>query len=116
MNAQPDSTIFPLLFKIIQRQRRMSAFSIAATAPLTDEQLPLQDAGLLHLLVRALHEHKSIRYPFGQRFLCALWVGVRHQYSIPFWALTPLLYGCLTSFISVTRSASSINSSFALRP
>src|SRR5262245_35508403 len=105
MNAQPDSTIFPLLFKIIQRQRRMSAFSIAATAPLTDEQLSLQDAGLLHLLVRALHEHKSIRYSFRYRFFSALCIGIRHQNSIPFWALIPLLYGCLMSFISVTRSA-----------
>ena len=38
------------------------------------------------------------------------------QNSIPFCALTPARNGCLTSVISVTRSASSISSGLALRP
>src|SRR5262249_16249212 len=42
--------------------------------------------------------------------------AVLFQYSTPFCALTPARYGCLTSFISVTRSARSINSSRAFRP
>ena len=38
------------------------------------------------------------------------------QNSTPGWALIPFRNGCLVCFISVTRSASSINSSLAARP
>ena len=42
--------------------------------------------------------------------------GAAHQNSTPFCALMPDRNGCLTSVISVTRSAASISASFALRP
>ncbi len=38
------------------------------------------------------------------------------QNSTPFWPFTPCRKGCFTSVISVTRSAISISSGFALRP
>src|SRR5215831_2957295 len=46
-----------------------------------------------------------------------LWSSHRRQNSMPFWARIPwVCNGCLTSRISVTRSAASINSLGASRP
>ena len=64
------------------------------------------EQGFSHVGARAL-EHQGRRELLG---------GARHQNSIPSCAFTPARKGCLTSVISVTRSAISISADFALRP
>ncbi len=69
--------------------------------------------------------HQRARKPRDDRRLAGIGAGglnhqrgrrSLHQNSMPFWPFTPARNGCLTSVISVTRSAISISSGLALRP
>src|SRR5581483_11088936 len=101
----------PLVVVELARHAGVATFDVAAASPMrADQDLPDLPRDVDELTVHACDE---VARPAATPI--AGWADAG-QNSTPFCALTPAWYGCLTTFISVTRSANSTSSGGASRP